>query len=308
MSWHPITPDPIAKISKSCFSGRLKEWKLRLHLWGNLDEKEFQYILDNNLKLPPQALESNCKIYNKVNFERNILKQLDSNSHVDLTLENIEFLNLSISPIKFSKKDIVLEMLNLKNQFRIKGAEASKFNSNKLSQSILLPEMKIYQKFDYAAMSYPTLFISESYRSMQIWKSCNFILQCDLESSMKDNLQLLAKHKVPLSQFNFRHGINLNQVIPLTKKKGDFFQRLKKQFKNERIKKNELKKIPDFKSSLDLYRLVNRPVQIFSNSKKVVKLDGVYLLNRHKKNLQDLPCYYPSTIIYCSILNKLKII
>ncbi|KAK6590520.1 hypothetical protein RS030_152351 [Cryptosporidium xiaoi] len=299
LSWHPSTPDVTLKISKSCFTGRLREWKLRLHLWGNLEEQEYNYIIDNNLKLPPSISMEKSKLYNKACMEEGIIECIDTEQTMCRDIENLKFSELRVSPINFTEKDSVLDMLKMKNRFQTQGARISQIHSETLSNSILIPEEGVF-KYN----SCITLFIPDSYRGMQVWKSCNFLRHRDILSAARINSNIFIECKIPISEFKKRH--NLDFCVKFGQNSQDSNTKVLSYLgegKNYGIKVNELL---NRKSSADVYRLINLPIIVRHYSKKPLLFNCLTSKQRNR-NLSSLPCYYPSSIVYCSILRNLSL-
>ncbi|KAH8741056.1 SLBP family protein [Cryptosporidium ryanae] len=298
LSWHPSTPDVNPNISKSCFTGRLREWKLRLHLWGNLEEQEYIYIIDNNLKLPPSISIKKSKLYNKVCME-GMLDFFNSKQIIGQDIENTNPSKLRISPINFSERDSILDMLKMKSGFQIQGARISQINSELLSRNILLPE-----KNTFKVNSFITLFIPDSYRGMQIWKSCNFIRYCDLMSAARTSLNMFIRCKIPMTKFEKRY--NLDIYDKLEKKSVELDRKELNCLYKKKIDGNKNDERLNGRSSADIYRLINIPIIERHCSYKPL-LFNCFNLKQRNQHIKNIPCYYPSLVVYCNVLRNLSL-
>ncbi|KAF7459108.1 RNA binding protein [Cryptosporidium felis] len=274
LSWHPSTPDPSANVSRSCFSGRLRQWKLRLHLWGNLEEEEFRYLINNNLKIPG-------------NYDRE--KE---------NTTNINFPNLKISPIKPLFKDIILRSIRL-DKSRLNGSVISQEDSFSLSQELLLP--KLTDLNDRLGTSLLTLFIPDNYRSIQFWKSCRFIRHCDIKLVTSLNYNNIIKYKLSLSDFNTRYDIKISDTQ--LQKSNEMNDRFIDNLRETNGIQKYIDKIP-----LDCYRLTKIPDTIFHLTKKEIVSGQSKLLEFRERESISIPCIYPSVVVYCKLLDKLGIL
>ncbi|EAK90626.1 SLBP family of RNA binding proteins, partial [Cryptosporidium parvum Iowa II] len=291
-TWHPSTPDPYSNTSKSCFSGRLKEWKLRLHLWGNLDDLEYSNLIQNNLKFPPGA---NSNPFSKVNYFENILDNGNDNTN-ESSLKFIRFSELRISPISFSGQN---SLIKTNRGERISKSD-SLVNSIKLSRKILLPKVMDCEK-SHDIMKYITLFIPDNYKGMLIWKSTNFIRHCDIILTAHKHRLKILKHGLSLFEFNKRYNID---VSGLAHNSNNFLKDIQISISGIDSNSNKLCKLSD-KPYKNICTLISHQKMISHFSKKVVLTQNKLFGFREQDVFKLSFAYHPSSIIYYKILEKL---
>ncbi|OII77252.1 hypothetical protein cand_019620 [Cryptosporidium andersoni] len=337
-SWHPTTPDIYANISKSCFSGRLREWKLRLHLWGNLSEDEYQAILSDNMELPPllnSHLDQNINIQNLSNkyftksentsysessdFQKDrceipayntsemikynipyTLQSSDkskysylqilstSNDHIKQSSNN-NCSTLSISPIGNSQVSTLLRSVR-KTSDELKSIEESGIKSNYLSREIVLPYPKdLNSNFKIGESSNKiTIFIPEAYRGSQIWRSCNFIRQCDMIYWFYKNKNIFENLDIPFDKFVTRYGIKENDLLINN---------------NDNYTSIDQKNLVFGRSYTDSFRLVNRPNDIKHTSLKPIEFT-IFPIKKRDTDVDFNLCYYPAAAIFWQISKR----
>lgn len=295
-TWHPSTPDPYSNTSKSCFSGRLKEWKLRLHLWGNLDDLSYDYIIENNLKIPS---EENFNCNNKINYIKSILD--NSNIHTkDSSFKFIKFSDLRISPISFSEENSFKKTIRA-SKHQLTRASNSQINSISLSEKLLLPKI-IDCKKSYEIENYVTLFIPDNYKGVLVWKSSNFIRHCDITLAANRYYCKTMKYGLCLSKFNRRHDINILEAF---KHPDDsYLKDINIEIFEFREKCNGFCKLKNVPSKY-IYSLVNSQKIINHRSNKVILTRNKLFGFREKEIFRLSFSYHPCTIIYCKVLEKL---
>ncbi|KAL3127081.1 SLBP-like protein [Cryptosporidium hominis] len=291
-TWHPSTPDPYSNTSKSCFSGRLKEWKLRLHLWGNLDDLEYSNLIQNNLKFPPGA-DSNP--FSKVNYFENILDNRNDNTN-ESSLKFIRFSELRISPISLSGQN---SLIKTSRGERICKSD-SLVNSIKLSRKILLPKVMDCEK-SHEIMKYITLFIPDNYKGILIWKSTNFIRHCDIILTANKHRLKILKHGLSLFEFNKRYNID---VSGLAQNSNSFLKDIQISISDIENNSNKLCKLSD-KPYKNICTLINHQKMIIHFSKKVVLTQNKLFGFREQDVFKLSFAYHPSSIIYYKIIEKL---
>ncbi|OII74829.1 RNA binding protein [Cryptosporidium ubiquitum] len=296
-TWHPSTPDPYLNTSKSCFSGRLKEWKLRLHLWGNLDDLSYNYIVENNLKFPPGG---NLNCCNTINYIKSILNN-NNNNKEDLSFEFIKFSDLRISPISFSERNSLKKTIKTSKQ-QLMCASNSQMNSISLSEKILLPKI-IDCKKSNDIMDYVTLFIPDNYKGILVWKSSNFVRHCDINSAANKYHSKLTEHGLSLFKFSERYNID---ILGMAQYPNDgYLENIRIEASNFKRGNNELGKLRGVPSEC-IYSLVNSQKTISHRSSKVILTQNKLFGFRERDIFKPSFSYHPCTIIYCKILDKLS--
>lgn len=293
LSWHPSTPDPYSNTSKSCFSGRLKEWKLRLHLWGNLDDLAFKYIIENNLKFPPRTIPN----LDKTRIIEGVLDHDNANAK-DSLLKFIKFSDLTISPISCPEKGS-FTINNKSDKHQLLCALSSQINSIELSKEILLPKL-IDCKKGHFITKYVTLFIPDNYRGIQVWKSSNFIRHCDITSAVGECYFKALEHGLSLLGFINRYNID---ILGIKKCPGICLKdHMAISDPNERHNEFKTRGIPYRNGN----RLTNSQKMIIHRSDRVV-LSQNKLFSFKEQGIFRLPfIYHPSTVVYHKILGKLN--
>ncbi|KAJ1614392.1 SLBP-like protein [Cryptosporidium canis] len=289
LSWHPSTPDPYSNTSKSCFSGRLKEWKLRLHLWGNLDDAEFNYLVENNLKHPREAVPN----FNNTRAGETIYQNIHTNVS-RINLENLP--DLKISPIHGLEESSLAKNTILDN--RMLCAHNSQINSIILSKKILIPTIIDCGKSRISR--YITLFIPDNYRGIQVWKSSNFIRHCDISSAANECYTEVLKQGLSLQEFAKRYDINVSKI-------GEHAHCY---FKGEAAIFDLEKKDSEFKVVGKLYRdrreLAHTSNVVHHHSDKMVFGQNQLFEFREEDTFRLSVTYHPSTVVYSKILGKLN--
>ncbi|KAH8582519.1 SLBP family of RNA binding [Cryptosporidium sp. chipmunk genotype I] len=296
LTWHPSTPDPYSNASKSCFSGRLREWKLRLHLWGNLDDLEYNNLIENNLKFPSGA---NLNQYSKINYIESILDNSNDNTN-DSSFKLIKFSDLKISPISFSEKNLLTKAIKA-NRSRTICALNSLINSIKLSKKMVLPKI-IDCKTNHDITNCVTLFIPDNYKGTLVWKSSNFIRHCDITFAANKHYLKILERGLSLSEFNKRYDIN---ILWAAQNSDSYLKDIQINISNYEEYCNELCKLRGeaFKNT---YALTNDREMISHRSNKVILTQNKLFGFREQDVFRMSFSYHPSAIIYCKILDKLN--
>lgn len=291
LSWHPSTPDPYSNTSKSCFSGRLKEWKLRLHLWGNLDDLTFKYIIKNNLKFPPRETPT----FDKESIIGSILDH-DKVRTKDSLTKFIRFSDLTISPISCPQRCSFTKNTKA-DKYQLLCALNSQVISVELSKEILLPKLINYKK-NHGITKYVTLFIPDNYRGIQVWKSSNFIRHCDITSAAGEYYFKALEHGLSLLGFIKRYDID---ILKIGRRHG--------------ICLRDHTATPDLNEKHNEFKIRNKPYgdrnkqtnsqkMIIHRSNKAVLSQNRLFSFREQDVFKLSITYHPCTVVYFKILCK----